>query len=95
MERTQVLIKPVITEKATQMRERARQIVFIVHPGANKIEIRQAVEKAFNVKVIGVNVSNRRPEKRARNRRAVHIPGARKAYVTLAAGEKIDLFEGV
>ena len=95
MERTQVLIKPVITEKATQMRERAHQVVFIVHPGANKIEIRQAVEKAFNVKVLGVNVSNRRPEKRVRNRRAIHISGARKAYVTLAAGEKIDLFEGV
>jgi large subunit ribosomal protein L23 len=95
MERTQVLIKPVITEKAAQMRERARQVVFIVHAGANKIEIKQAVEAAFNVKVLGVNVSNRRPEKRVRNRRVVHIAGSRKAYVTLAAGEKIDLFEGV
>lgn len=95
MERTQVLIKPVITEKASQMREKAHQVVFIVHSGANKIEIKQAVEAAFNVKVLGVNVSNKRPEKRVRNRRAVHVPGARKAYVTLAPGDKIDLFEGV
>lgn len=95
MERTQVLIRPVITEKATQMRESAHQVVFIVHPKANKIEIKQAVEAAFNVKVLGVNVSNKRPETRMRNRRASHFAGARKAYVTLAAGDKIDLFEGV
>jgi large subunit ribosomal protein L23 len=95
MERTQVLIRPVITEKATQVRERAHQVVFIVHARANKIEIKQAVEAAFNVRVLGVNVSNKKPEKRVRNRRAVHIAGSRKAYVTLAAGDKIDLFEGV
>lgn len=95
MEMTQVLLKPVITEKATMMRESARQIAFIVHPKANKIEIKQAVEAAFNVSVIDVNVINKRPEKRMRNRRMSHIPGYRKAYVTLAEGQKIDLFEGV
>ena len=95
MERTQVLIKPVITEKTTQMREKAHQVVFIVHPKANKIEIKQAVETAFNVKVLGVNVNNKKPEKRVRNRRSIHISGMRKAYVTLAAGDKIDMFEGV
>ena len=95
MERTQVLIKPVITEKATLVREKTHQVVFIVHARANKIEIKQAVEAAFSVKVLGVNVSNKRPEKRTRNRKVSHVPGARKAYVTLAAGEKIDLFEGV
>ena len=95
MERTQVLIKPVITEKATLMRENARQVVFVVHPRANKIEIKQAVEAVFNVKVLGVNVSNKKPEKRVRNRRVIHVSGARKAYVTLAVGDKIDLFEGV
>lgn len=95
MEKTQVLIRPVITEKATMMRENAHQVVFIVHPKANKIEIKQAVEAAFSVKVLDVNVSNKRPEQRMRNRRLSHIAGSRKAYVTLAAGEKIDLFEGV
>lgn len=95
MERTQVLIRPVVTEKATQVREKARQVVFIVHPKANKIEIKQAVEAAFNVKVTDVNVSNKRPRKRVRNRRAIHVPGVRKAYVALAEGHKIDLFEGV
>ena len=95
MEATQILLKPVITEKATMMREAARQVAFIVHPKANKIEIKQAVEAAFGVKVITVNVINKRPEKRMRNRRMSHIAGYRKAYVTLAEGQKIDLFEGV
>ncbi len=95
MERTQVLIKPVITEKATMVRERQHQVTFIVHPGANKIEIQQAVEAAFNVKVLDVNVVNKKPEKRVRNRRMSHTAGYRKAYVTLAEGQKIDLFEGV
>jgi large subunit ribosomal protein L23 len=95
MERTQVLVKPVITEKSTMTREKAGQVVFLVHAGANKIEIRQAVEAAFSVKVRAVNVVNRKPEKRLRNRRPMHVPGLRKAYVTLAPGEKIDLFEGV
>ena len=94
MERTQVLVKPVITEKATMMRESQRQVAFIVHPKANKIEIKQAVEAAFDVKVLDVNVVNKKPEKRMRNRRLSHFAGYRKAYVTLAEGQKIDLFEG-
>jgi large subunit ribosomal protein L23 len=95
MDTMQILLKPVITEKATMMRETSSQVAFIVHPKANKIEIRRAVEEAFKVKVVDVNVVNRRPEKRVRNRRAIHVPGWRKAYVKLAPGEKIELFEGV
>ncbi len=96
MDYTQILIKPLISEKATSMKEEANQVAFYVHPDANKIEIRKAVEKAFNVKVAGVNVVKRRPRPRTRFGRAVGtMSGFKKAYVTLAEGEKIELFEGV
>lgn len=96
MDYTQILIKPLISEKATYMKEVANQVAFFVHPDANKIEIRKAVEKAFNVKVEGVNVVKRRARTRSRFGRAVGTEsGFKKAYVTLAEGEKIELFEGV
>ncbi|WP_028587359.1 50S ribosomal protein L23 [Desulfocurvus vexinensis] len=96
MDYTQILIKPLISEKATTMKEVANQIAFYVHPDANKIEIRKAVEKAFGVKVEGVNVVKRRARARTRFGRTVGtMSGFKKAYVTLAEGEKIELFEGV
>lgn len=96
MEYTQILIKPLISEKATYAKELANQVAFYVHPEANKIEIRKAVEKAFDVKVTGVNVIRRRPRPRTRFGRVTgQESGYKKAYVTLAEGEKIELFEGV
>lgn len=95
MEQTQVLIRPVITEKATLMREKSQQVAFVVHAQANKIEIQKAVEAAFHVTVLDVNVVNKKPASRMHNRRVRHVNGVRKAYVTLAEGDKIDLFEGV
>ena len=80
MDHTQILLRPVVTEKATD---------------ANKIEIKKAVETAFNVKVTHVNVVTRKPTERVRNRKVSRVPGWRKAYVTLASGEKIEFFEGV
>ncbi len=94
MDYTQILLRPVVTEKATALRD-ANQVAFFVHPDANKIEIKKAVEKAFKVKVVDVNVVTRKASEKVRNRRVVHVPGWRKAYVTLAAGEKIEFFEGV
>ena len=91
MDHTQILLRPVVTEKATFLRDGANQVAFFVHPDANKIEIKKAVETAFNVKVTDVNVVTRKPTERVRNR----VPGWRKAYVTLASGEKIEFFEGV
>jgi len=90
MDYTQILIKPLISEKATAMKEEANQVAFFVHPDANKIEIGKAVEAAFNVKVTGVNVVKRRARARTRHGRTVGtMSGFKKAYVTLAAGEKI------
>ena len=94
MDHTQILLRPVVTEKATFLRDGANQVAFFVHPDANKIEIKKAVETAFNVKVTDVNVVTRKPTERVRNRKVSRVPGWRKAYVTLASGEKIEFFEG-
>jgi large subunit ribosomal protein L23 len=91
-----VLLKPLVSEKATKAKEESNQVIFFVAPLANKIEIKAAVEEAFKVKVTEVNVVRRRPLKRTRNGRAVgHVSGFKKAYVTLAKGDKIEFFEGV
>ncbi len=94
MDYTQILLRPVVTEKATALRD-ANQVAFYVHPDANKIEIKKAVEKAFKANVVDVNIVTRKASEKMRNRKVVHVPGWRKAYVTLAAGEKIEFFEGV
>jgi len=91
-----ILIKPLISEKATKAKEESNQVIFFVAPGANKIEIKAAVEEAFNVKVAEVNVVRRRPLKRIRHGRPTgHVTGYKKAYVTLVEGDKIEFFEGV
>lgn len=96
MEYTQVLLKPLLTEKTTFLKEGANQVAFCVHPKANKIEIKQAVEKAFNVKVQTVNVVSKAPSDRKKQGRVIgRVSGYKKAYVTLAQGEKIEFFEGV
>ena len=96
MEFTQVLLKPLITEKTTCVKEGANQVAFLVHPRANKLEIKQAVEKAFNVEVKAVNVVRKAPANRERQGRVIgRKPGWKKAYVTLAEGAKIEFFEGV
>ncbi|WP_300734030.1 50S ribosomal protein L23 [uncultured Desulfovibrio sp.] len=96
MEYTQVLIKPLLTEKTTLLKGTSNQVAFYVHPKANKLEIQQAVEKAFNVKVESVNVVRKAPSDRERQGRVVgRKPGYKKAYVTLRQGDKIEFFEGV
>ena len=96
MDYTQVLIKPLVSEKATTLKDFSNQVVFLVHALANKIEIARAVEEAFKVKVQRVNVVRRRPAVRKRmGRIAGKKPGCKKAYVTLAEGGRIDFFEGV
>ncbi len=96
MEFTQVLQKPLVTEKTTFLKEEAEQVTFMVHPKANKVEIKNAVEKVFNVTVVAVNVVVKAPSDRKRQGRVIgRKPGYKKAYVTLTPGDKIELFEGV
>jgi large subunit ribosomal protein L23 len=90
-----VIASPVITEKGTLVNEQGNQFVFRVRPEANKIEIRRAIETLFKVKVEKVHTLNYL----GKNRRVGHSVGQRprwkKAYVTLAAGQRIDFFETV
>ena len=88
-----VLIKPVISEKSYRLVDDGKY-TFLVAPEANKAQIRQAVEHVFRVKVTGVNTINR-PGKRRRTRYGWgKRPDTKRAIVTLAAGERIDVFGG-
>lgn len=96
MESTQILLRPLISEKSTGLKELSNQVAFYVHSAANKIDVQRAVETVFGVKVSAVNIVNYRPRTKKKFGRSVgKISGYKKAYVSLAAGEKIDFFEGV
>ncbi|MDR1242976.1 MAG: 50S ribosomal protein L23 [Deltaproteobacteria bacterium] len=96
MDYTQIILKPIVTEKSSAMREEYNQAAFLVAPGAGKIDIKNAVEAAFKVKVLGVNVVVSKPKAKTRQGRTVgKSAGCKKAYVSLAQGEKIEFFEGV
>ncbi len=89
-----ILIKPVSSEKATNLREQDKY-VFVVSPDATKTQIKEAVRKLFNVKVVScttMNVSGK--EKRLRGRPGF-TSSYKKAIVRLAKGETIKVFEGV
>ena len=84
-----VLIRPVVSEKSYRLEDEGKY-TFIVAPGANKTQIRQAVEAVFRVKVTGVNTVNR-PGKRRRTRFGWgKPPDTKRAIVSLAEGERID-----
>ena len=90
-----VIIEPVVSEKSYALME-AGVYTFVVNPEANRIEIRQAVEEIFGVRVAKVNTLNRRG-KRKRNRKSFSFGSradSKRAIVTLAGGDRIDLFEG-
>ncbi len=96
MHSTQVLIRPVVSEKSNDLKEVQNKVVFAVHPGANKFQVKSAVESIFNVKVDKVNIMRRSSLQRKKfGRVSGKIPGYKKAFVTLAAGDKIEFFEGV
>jgi large subunit ribosomal protein L23 len=88
-----VLIRPLLTEKITAIREVKNAVAFAVHRHATRIEIRRAVEKVFSVKVASVNVMNVRGKKKRQGRFSGKRADWRKAFVTLKEGEKIELYE--
>jgi large subunit ribosomal protein L23 len=90
-----VLKSPLITEKGTLVNEQGNQFVFRVRPEANKIEIRRAVETLFKVKVEKVRTLNYLGKNRRVGKSMGQRPHWKKAYVTLAAGQRIDFFEPV
>jgi len=94
MSPTDVVQGPVITEKGTLVNEQGNQVVFRVHPRANKVEIRHAVETLFKVKVEKVRTTRQLGKIRRVGRHSGRRPDWKKAYVTLAEGNRIDFFEG-
>lgn len=84
-----IVRRPLITEKGHAKRENERTLCFEVHPEANKIEIKQAVETVFRVKVAEVRTSNFAGKLRRRGRFSGYASDWKKAYVRLAKGQKI------
>ncbi len=88
-------MRPLITEKATRLAGEGKY-AFEVRIHANKVQIKEAVEKGFNVKVSSVNVMTMKGKpRRVRGNRINHASDWKKAVVTLVRGDKIELFEGV
>ena len=90
----EVLRRPVITEKNTMLQAQGKY-AFEIAREANKPQIKQAVEKAFKVKVLAVNVMTVPGKTRRVGRQQVLTQSQKKAIVTLKPGDKIELFEGV
>ena len=92
---SQVVRRPLITERCADLRERDNKVIFEVHPHANKHEIKQAVEQFFGVKVIGVRTMNVLGKVKRLGRFSGKRADWKKAIVTLAEGDSIDLFDQV
>ena len=90
-----IIIRPLLTEKLTEMRESQHKIGLLVRADANKVEIKKATELALNAKVEKVNVMNVGGKVRRIGRMAGKKPDWKKAIVTLKPGEKLEIFEGV
>jgi large subunit ribosomal protein L23 len=92
----EVIRRPLITEKSTELRDENNIVAFEVDRRANKIDVKRAVEAQFKVKVSDVRVSTVHGKVRRQGRYVGRRPDWKKAYVRLARGEKaIEFFEGV
>jgi len=94
-----VLIRPILTEKANAQQEKLRRYGFKVNKGANKLEIRKAVEAFYGITVVDVNTVIVPGKARSRSTKAGLItgrkPGYKKALITVAEGETIDLYSNI
>ena len=92
---TQVLLRPIVTEKTTLQREEKNKYVFEIAVDANKQEVRQAVEKYFGVKVLDVRTLNMKGKPKRQGMFAGRRADWKKAIVTLSPDDKIDMFDVV
>ncbi|MUP46654.1 50S ribosomal protein L23 [Gramella sp. BOM4] len=94
-----ILIKPVITEKATADSEMNNRFTFVVSNKANKIQIKDAIESAYGVSVTNVRTMNVRPDRKTKYTKSGMITGKTSAYkkavVQVAEGETIDLYSNL
>ena len=94
MDVSRVLKRPVVTEKSTGLQETGRY-VFEVDPAATKLQIKQVVQEAFDVRVVGVNTMMVKGKRKRFGPQVSVNRNWKKAIVTLAPGESITIFEGV
>ena len=90
----QVIVRPLMTEKAMRLKDDLNMVTFQVRYDANKVEIRNAVEAVFNVKVAGVRTASYEGKLKRMGRHQGRRTDWKKAVVTLRPGHKIDLVEG-
>ena len=88
-----VLVQPLLTEKITALREKANTVGFVVHPDANRLQIKQAVETLLKVKVERVNVLNVPGKVKRLGRFSGKRSDWKKAFVTLKEGSKLEMYE--
>lgn len=93
------IVKPLVTEKVTDLTEKHNVFCFVVRPEANKLQIQNEVEALYNVKVVSVNTVNYAGKNKSRYTKAGLLRGKtnafKKAYVTLMEGESIDFFSNI
>jgi large subunit ribosomal protein L23 len=96
MKPSEVLIKPILSEKINKQTEKMNRYAFVVGRKANKLEIKKAVESFYGVSVVDVNTAVMPGKAKSRNTKAGVVsgrkPAKKKAYVTVASGESIDLY---
>jgi len=90
-----VLIKPLLTEKTSQETESFNRYAFVVNPKANKNQIKSAVEKFFDVKVVSVHTSVLPGKTKRAGKGIKKASSTKKAYVQLQDGQKIEFFKGI
>lgn len=88
-----ILIRPLLTEKITSLREVKNCVAFAVRTGATRLDVQRAVEKALKVRVASVNVMNVKGKRKRQGRFVGKRSDWRKAIVTLQEGEKLELYE--
>ncbi len=91
----QVVLRPLLTEKGTRLKEEGNQYLFRVARTANKVEIKQAIEQLFKVTVLDVRTARVRGKVKRLGRFQGRRPDWKKAIATLKAGDSIELYEGV
>jgi large subunit ribosomal protein L23 len=90
-----IIRTPLLTEKCHDLKEKHNQVAFRVDTGANKVQIKEAVEKIFKVKVKSVNIMNVQGKRKRLGRNMGKRPDWKKAVVTLQPGETLEIIEGV
>jgi large subunit ribosomal protein L23 len=92
----QIIIKPIISEKSERLTKKGNQYAFVVNKDANKLEIKKAIEEMFTTNVVAVNTIVMPAKAKSRNTRSGVVKGRvssyKKAFVTLAEGEELDLY---